>query len=672
MSARWSRCDIAATVDHAHAASVKSVASGFWPAAGPTRANSVPGRSAPASSSSRASDLPAFATAGMDGATRVWRLTRRDESSGGDGTPSDGSEGARTPFAATLVASVEGANDERGIRAVAMTNDDPERRGSAALATGSYDGAATIRRWRVHDAVYETSASTVKPHRESVLSLTFSPDGAFLVTGSGDGVARVWSADEKCSLKKEHLDDAGRSPRRRAATPKAPAIPIAALAIPSLGAVRCVDAAPLREAGEQDLVATGGEDGTVRVWSVRAEPGSGEPVTRNDARFATPTNALTCELMLKGHAAGVTAMALCPAFRKTGARTNSTNSANSANSTNGARGGPSRPSAGASFRVAAGGDGGALATWAFAAADASASAEARPSTRLLAFGAAHARGGMRACTFLTVEADVLASASEDRTVRLWDLQTGSCLCALVGARAAVESVAFSPDGAFLLAGVADGSLAAWRDASGSRGARFPSRLREPARDETAFAVALLDARVTLGARTLLAPPPDPAAAAAAERRGGAVGVDAACVASADASAREDAEAFLPRVDTPAIAGLVLSVNSGDSGDDFAPTSPRAKNAHPAAVSCAICRAPAWFSVGGADGPARGPARDGADWCMPLPCGHAFHARACILPWLTRGETTCPLCRRQVVEGGGEQPPACLWTTRRDRDARGEF
>ena len=352
-------------VDHAHAASVKGVASGFWPAAGPTRAISVPGRSAPASSSSRASDLPAFATAGMDGATRVWRLTRRDESSGGDRTPSDGSEGARTPFAATLVASVEGANDERGIRAVAMTNDDSEPRGSAALATGSYDGAATIRRWRFHDAVYEASASTVKPHRESVLSLAFSPDGAFLVTGSGDGVARVWSADETFSLKNEHLDDGGRSPRRRVATPKAPAIPIAELAIPSLGAVRCVDAAPLREAGEQDLVATGGEDGTVRVWSWR-EPGSGEPATVNDARFATPTSDLTCELMLKGHAGGVTAMALCPVFRETvrdrdhvrGARTSSTNSTNSTNS---ARGGPSRPSAGASFRVAAGGDGGALA-----------------------------------------------------------------------------------------------------------------------------------------------------------------------------------------------------------------------------------------------------------------------------------------------------------------------
>ena len=81
---------------------------------------------------------------------------------------------------------------------------------------------------------------------------------------------------------------------------------------------------------------------------------------------------------------------------------------------------------------------------------------------------------------------MLASASEDRTVRLWDLQTGSCLCALVGARAAAESVAFSGRRLFL-AGVADGSLVAWRDATGSRGARFPSRGRE---NETAFAVAL--------------------------------------------------------------------------------------------------------------------------------------------------------------------------------------
>ena len=59
------------------------------------------------------------------------------------------------------------------------------------------------------------------------------------------------------------------------------------------------------------------------------------------------------------------------------------------------------------------------------------------------------------------------------------------------------------------------------------------------------------------------------------------------VLAADASAREDAEAFLPRIDTPAIAGWVLRVKSGASGDDLARKRQRAKNADPAAVSCAI-------------------------------------------------------------------------------------
>ena len=216
MTARWSRCDIAATVDHAHAASVKSVASGLWPDAGPTRAVSVPGRSAPASSSRLLSDLPAFATAGMDGATRVWRLARRDESFGSDGIPSGGSEAARAPFAATRVASVEAHGGHGAVRAVAMAR--TARPAVAALATGSYDGAATI-----FSRSAETDPSTRYEHRESVLSLAFSPDGTFLVTGSADGVARVWSArvfadDEKkpsaTPLKKKKPSRARKTRRR--------------------------------------------------------------------------------------------------------------------------------------------------------------------------------------------------------------------------------------------------------------------------------------------------------------------------------------------------------------------------------------------------------------------------------------------------------------------------
>ena len=647
MSPRWSRCDIAATVENAHAASVKSVASGFWPAAGPMRANPVPGRSAPASSSSRDSDLPAFATAGLDGVTRVWGLARRDGLFGGETPPSDGSEAARAPFAATPVASV-GAHGGSGVRAVAMARTaDPA---AAALATGSYDGAATVRAWT---AEAETSAST-KPHgRESVLSLAFSPDGAFLVTGAGDGVVRVWSARE---------DVAGGTP---AETGNARAR--ASLAIRDFGAARCVDAAPLREsAGEGDLIATGGEDGTIRVWSWRASDAEPSSVSASDeGPEGVSTRHPTCALMLKGHARGVTAMALCPVRGKDGSVREPYRSHRS-------------QSRSCSFRIAAGSDTGAVAAWAFApAVDVSASSAEAPTTRRLAFGAAHARGGVRACAFLAVESDVLVSAAEDRTVRLWDLQTGACLCALTGARAAVECVAFSPDAAFLFAGAADGALAVWRDASvrgtredgGHSGARArPRSARARARDETR-AVAILDARVTLGLRTLLAPPPDPAAAAAAERRGGAVGVDAACVASADAAAREDAEAFLPRVDASAVAGLVLRANDAngagggdDDADDVLARSDTAKRrARDASVSCAICGEPARFRVGGDAGDPR-PTRRGADWCMPLPCGHAFHARACILPWLTRGETTCPLCRRRVVEGGAEAPAACLRTT----------
>lgn len=635
MTARWSRCDIAATVDHAHAASVKSVASGFWPDAGPTRAVSVPGRSAPASSSRLLSDLPAFATAGMDGATRVWRLARRDESFGSDGIPSGGSEAARAPFAATRVASVEAHGGHGAVRAVAMARAAPAP-AVAALATGSYDGAATIFSRKNSAARYDPS--TRYEHRESVLSLAFSPDGTFLVTGSADGVARVWSArvfadDEIFQNKKKNPSLAG---------------PLALLAIPGFGAVWCVDAAPApcfpSPYQEEDLVATGGEDGTIRVWSWSAS--SSEKNSNGDFAEKEKNAFLTCELMLKGHARGVTAMALCPARKqKDGGFVRE-----GKHSVEG--------EGGVSFRVAAGGDAGAVAAWSFAAADA---AETRaPTTRRLAFGRAHARGGVRATAFLTVDADVLASASEDRTVRLWDLQTGSCLCALVGARAAAESVAFSPDAAFLFAGVADGSFAAWRDASffgesesgASRGDAKRSQLERASEKNSSRVVKLLEARVTLGMRTLLSPPPDFAEAAASEARSGVVGVDAACVASADASAREDAEAFLPRVDTNSIARLVLRASSVREG------TPEEE-----AVPCAICRAPARFSLGEKKKKKAGAREDIADWCMPLPCGHAFHARACILPWLTRGETTCPLCRRRVVDAGGEEPTACLWTTR---------
>ena len=79
------------------------------------------------------------------------------------------------------------------------------------------------------------------------------------------------------------------------------------------------------------------------------------------------------------------------------------------------------------------------------------------------------------------------------------------------------------------------------------------------------------------------------------------------------------------------------------------------------VPCSVCRGR--VELTGASSRAEERGEDGEwEWAMPLPCGHAFHARGCLVPWL-RQHTTCPLCRKRVFDGGGEAPVACLTVTR---------
>src|SRR5439155_735461 len=61
----------------------------------------------------------------------------------------------------------------------------------------------------------------------------------------------------------------------------------------------------------------------------------------------------------------------------------------------------------------------------------------------------------------------LASASDDQTVRLWDLAAGSEIRAFQGHTDAVWSVAFSPDGARLASASAALTLRIWHLASGA-------------------------------------------------------------------------------------------------------------------------------------------------------------------------------------------------------------
>jgi transducin (beta)-like 1 len=63
--------------------------------------------------------------------------------------------------------------------------------------------------------------------------------------------------------------------------------------------------------------------------------------------------------------------------------------------------------------------------------------------------------------------EMLATASFDATVRLWDAAAGVCVATLAGHAQPVYSVAFSPDGAYVASGAFDRCLHVWRCADGA-------------------------------------------------------------------------------------------------------------------------------------------------------------------------------------------------------------
>ncbi len=56
---------------------------------------------------------------------------------------------------------------------------------------------------------------------------------------------------------------------------------------------------------------------------------------------------------------------------------------------------------------------------------------------------------------------LLATASTDKTARLWDPATGHCLRTLTGHTGTVHGVAFSPDGRLLAAASLDKTARLW-------------------------------------------------------------------------------------------------------------------------------------------------------------------------------------------------------------------
>jgi WD40 repeat protein len=81
-------------------------------------------------------------------------------------------------------------------------------------------------------------------------------------------------------------------------------------------------------------------------------------------------------------------------------------------------------------------------------------------------------GGFVAALAFSPDGKSLATASEDKFVRLWDVAGGKELRRFAGHQSAVLAVAFSRDGKNLATGGADASVRLWNTASGAEVRRF--------------------------------------------------------------------------------------------------------------------------------------------------------------------------------------------------------
>ena len=83
----------------------------------------------------------------------------------------------------------------------------------------------------------------------------------------------------------------------------------------------------------------------------------------------------------------------------------------------------------------------------------------------LVFNVGHSAWGRSVC--YSPDRKYVVSGSEDKTINIWEIETGRCIRTLEGHTDTVYAVCYSPDGKYIASGSGDGTIKLWEVSSGS-------------------------------------------------------------------------------------------------------------------------------------------------------------------------------------------------------------